>query len=284
MLSDRTLSVGPVNLPLWLLGVLAALVVAAVLQRTLWKRSKPVWSITNDALLSALLAGIVVWKLTPLLTRFEEIAAAPARLLYYAGGTPGLVAGVLAASVVGGLSVWRRLSAAEDQERPGVGAVLAHLAVPLVAAGVGYLAFALVPTPGTPLAELPGYDYLPGYEEQIDSGLPTVVTVWATWCGPCTAQMPEVDRFYDRHGEEVNLVALNLTATEGSLDTVRAYLEESSLGFPVALDADGSVAAALEVRSTPTTVVFDARGVERVRRVGAVNADWLSRRVLPFGR
>ena len=284
MLSDRTLPLGPVNLPLWLIGVAAALLVAAALQRTVWKRGKPVWSITNDALVSALLAGIVVWKLTPLLTRFAEVAAAPTRLIYYPGGTPGLLAGLLVAAAVALVSVARRVRAMDDEERPATRRLLAHAAVPLVAAGVGYLAFALVPSSGSSLAELPGYDYLPGHEAQIDPSLPTVITVWATWCGPCTAQMPEVDRFHDRHRDEVNLVALNLTATESSLDTIRGYLDESSLGFPVALDPHGAVAAALEVRSTPTTVVFDRRGVERARRVGAVNADWLSRRVLPFGR
>ncbi|MFW5788352.1 MAG: TlpA family protein disulfide reductase [Spirochaetota bacterium] len=284
MLSDRTLPVGPVNLPLWLIGVAAALLVAAVLQRTVWRRSKPVWSITNDALVSATAAGIVVWKLTPLLTRFGEIAAAPARLIHYPGGTAGLVAGVLVAVAVALTSLARRRRAMDDEERPAIRRLLAHAAVPLVAAGGGYLALVLVPSPGSTLADLPAYDYLPGYEAQIDPSLPTVVTVWATWCGPCTAQMPEVDRFHERHRDEVNLVAVNLTATEGSLDAIRGYLDESSLGFPVALDVHGAVAAALEVRSTPTTVVFDERGIERARRVGAVNADWLSRRILPFGR
>lgn len=284
MLSARTLPLGPVNLPVWLIGVAVSLLIAVVLQRTVLRRDRPVWTITNDALLNAVLAGIVVWKLAPLLTRFEEIAAAPARLLYYPGGTPGLVAGALVAAGVALASVVRRVRATEEGERPAPRRLLAHAALPLVAAGVGYLALAIVPAAGSSLEELPAFEYLPGYETEVDAQRPTVITVWATWCGPCTAQMPEVDRFHDRYGEEVNLVALNLTATEGSLDAIHDYLEASSLDFPVGLDERGAVAVALGVRSTPTTVVFDRRGVERARRVGAVNADWLSRRVLPFGR
>ncbi|MFW5742366.1 MAG: TlpA family protein disulfide reductase [Spirochaetota bacterium] len=284
MLSDRNLALGPLNLPVWLIAVLAALLVAVVLQRTVLRRWKPCWSIANDALQGALLAGIVVWKLTPLLSRFDEIVAAPSRLLYYPGGTPGLVAGVVVAAGVGLLIAVRRVRASEGDERPAPRALLLHAAMPVLAAAVGYLVVALIPAAGTSLDALPDYGYLPGYDGRIEPGRPTVVTVWATWCGPCTAQMPEFDRFHERRGGEVNLIALNLTRTESSLETVRAYLEESSLDVPVALDLDGSVSAALGVRSTPTTVVFDARGVERVRRTGAVNADWLSRRILPFGR
>ncbi|MFW5685345.1 MAG: TlpA family protein disulfide reductase [Spirochaetota bacterium] len=52
----------------------------------------------------------------------------------------------------------------------------------------------------------------------------------------------------------------------------------------MALDERGTLGRSLEVRSTPTTVVFDGAGREVARRSGAVNAEWLTRRVLPLVR
>jgi thiol-disulfide isomerase/thioredoxin len=284
MLVDETISLGPVSLPVWILGLLGGILVAFFLQRTVLRHQRPAWTVTNDALLNGVLAGFATWKLTPLLTRFDEIRDAPSRLLYYAGGTAGVVAGALIAVAVALVVIVRRLAKADTADRPRPAALALNATLVLLVGGLAYLSLATIPTDGTRLSELPAYDYLPGYAATFDPSLPTVVTVWATWCGPCTAQMPEFDRFFADHGEDANVVALNLTVSEESLAVIEDYLVESSHSFPVALDRDGRIAAIMDVGSTPTTVVFDSAGRERARRVGAVNADWLARRVLPLGR
>ena len=213
----------------------------------------------------------------PLITRFAEIRELPSRLLYYPGGNTGLVAGLVVGLGITGYGLIRR-------DVPRNLRTLFHLAMPPVAAGAAMLVFALVPVEHERFTSIEEFEYLPGYELSMKGDRPSVVTAWATWCGPCTAQMPEVERFYRDQGSSVNLVALNLTRTERSTEVVHEYLETSALTFPVALDRSGRIAAALEIVSTPTTIVFDAQGRERARRAGAVNADWLARRVLPFGR
>lgn len=276
MLADEAVSIGPLNVPVWMLAIAGALVVVAVLQRTVWRERRDEWKAANDLLATALVIAMVVWKLTPLATRFPEIREQPGRLLYYPGGVLGALAGVAAALPY----VVLRLRAAARPRRP----LLVQAAIPLVAAVVAAGVTMLVPTGNELAFDVADFDYLDGYAGAFDTEAPTVITAWATWCGPCTAQMPEVERFYREYGSRVNLVALNLTSTERSENVVRAYLSAGELTFPVALDRDGRVAPALAVRATPTTIVVDPDGRERARRTGAVNRDWLVRRVLPHLR
>lgn len=276
-LADQLLRIGPLNIPVWLVAGVVGLGIVAVLQRTVWRDERDAWSAANDVALSGVLFGFLVWKLTPLVTRFDQIVEAPSRLLYYPGGTPGMVAGLIVGVAVGAFMHLRRGA-------DGVIRVRIHLAVLVLGSAVGIGVAAVVPAGGERSPVLPELTWLSGYEQTMDASKPTVVTAWATWCGPCTAQMPEIERFYLDHGAEVNLVTLNLTATEPSVDTVRAYLTDSGHRFPVALDPTGRVVEALDITATPTTVVFDAEGRQRVRRVGAVNADWFARRVLPLRR
>ncbi|MFW5690106.1 MAG: hypothetical protein ACOC1U_11095, partial [Spirochaetota bacterium] len=105
--AETVLRLGPFNVPLWLVGVLVGLGLTVLVQRTLLRAYRRVWSAANDTLSNAVIVGFLVWKLTPLVTRFDEIAAAPARLLYYPGGTVGLVSGVAAGALVGLLSLVR---------------------------------------------------------------------------------------------------------------------------------------------------------------------------------
>lgn len=276
-LADQLLRIGPLNIPVWLVAGAVGLAIVAVVQRTVWRSDRDSWSAANDVALSGGLAGFVVWKLTPLVTRFDQIAEAPSRLLYYPGGTPGIVAGFVIGVAVATFVHLRR--GTERARR-----TLIHVAVLVLSAAVAIGVASVVPARGDGSDAVPEFTWLSGYEQTMDASKPTVVTAWATWCGPCTAQMPEIERFYLDHGAEVNLVTLNLTATEPSVDAVRSYLEGSGHRFPVALDSSGRAVEALGINATPTTVVFDASGRERVRRVGAVNADWFARRVLPLRR
>ncbi len=276
-LADQLLRIGPLNIPVWLVAGAMGLAIVGILQRTIWRTHRDSWAAANDIALSGVLAGFTVWKLTPLVTRFDQIAEAPSRLLYYPGGTPGIVAGLIIGVAVGAFVHLRR----GDGRARGV---QVHTAIIVLGAALGFGIASIVPAGDDGQDAVPEFTWLPGYEQSIDASKPTVVTAWATWCGPCTAQMPEIERFSLDHGADVNIVTLNLTATEPSVEAVRAYLEGSGHRFPVALDSSGRVVEALGISATPTTVVFDAAGRERVRRVGAVNADWFARRVLPLRR
>ncbi|MDT8902023.1 TlpA family protein disulfide reductase [Anaeroselena agilis] len=99
-------------------------------------------------------------------------------------------------------------------------------------------------------------------------GKVTVLNFWATWCPPCRAEMPELDKFAAAN-PAVAFYAVNL---EEPASKVAAFLGERGLSLPGLLDAGGDAARAYRIRSIPTTVVVDRDGIIRYRKSGPVTA------------
>ena len=87
-----------------------------------------------------------------------------------------------------------------------------------------------------------------------------VINFWATWCPPCIAEMPAIQRMYDALRRE-GLDVLAVNAGE-SAEEIRRFLEDFDppLTFPVLLDRDGETFARWRVRGLPQTFVIDASG------------------------
>lgn len=112
-------------------------------------------------------------------------------------------------------------------------------------------------------------------------GKVSVVTFWATWCGACVSELPELDALARRHAadDRVQLVAVNregagLTLAQ-TIGLVRRFARERNLeALPFAVD-DGTMARAFRVGPIPHTIVFDDRGVVRHVHQGRVSASTL---------
>lgn len=91
-------------------------------------------------------------------------------------------------------------------------------------------------------------------------GRVVVLNFWATWCPPCIAEMPAIQRMYDALRQE-GLDVLAVNAGE-SAEEIRRFLEDFDppLTFPVLLDRDGETFAQWRVRGLPQTFVVDASG------------------------
>jgi thiol-disulfide isomerase/thioredoxin len=99
-----------------------------------------------------------------------------------------------------------------------------------------------------------------------------VLNFFATWCGPCREEMPELSRFAKELGDD-RLLLLGIDVEEDR-EVVQAFLEEVPVSFPVALDEHGRVAAKYGVESYPTTVLIGLDGRIALYQVGAIsNAD-----------
>ncbi|MEE9191149.1 MAG: TlpA disulfide reductase family protein [Candidatus Aerophobetes bacterium] len=93
---------------------------------------------------------------------------------------------------------------------------------------------------------------------------------WATWCGPCRAEMPSMQRLWEEFKEE-DFVILAINIQEES-KLVSSFMNERGLSFPVLLDEKGKVARTYGVRGIPTTFFLNPEGEIIGKAVGA--RDW----------
>ncbi|GAB3988378.1 hypothetical protein GCM10028771_00970 [Nocardioides marmoraquaticus] len=70
---------------------------------------------------------------------------------------------------------------------------------------------------------------------------PVVVNLWASWCGPCKAELPIYADFAERHGDRVAVVGVDYEET--SVDAARALAERSGVTYPLYADPDGELRA-----------------------------------------
>lgn len=110
-------------------------------------------------------------------------------------------------------------------------------------------------------------------------GRPVILNFWATWCGPCAVEMPELQRLQDTFGDALTVVGVN---TGESRAIVQAWADDRDVTFPLVLDTSNRVAAAYQLRGQPTTFVLDADGRIVDILYGPSSFTDLSRRVEPL--
>lgn len=89
---------------------------------------------------------------------------------------------------------------------------------------------------------------------------------WGTWCPPCRAEMPDIQKLYeefDQEGEDA-LVILGVAATnlgkEKSEDGIKTFLEENGYTYPVLMDTEAGLFQTYGITSFPTTIMIDRDG------------------------
>jgi thiol-disulfide isomerase/thioredoxin len=97
-------------------------------------------------------------------------------------------------------------------------------------------------------------------------GKVTLVNLWATWCGPCKAELPYLQKLFDKVHErqDVQVVTLN---TDDNPGLILPFLHETKYTFPV-LPAPGYVNKLVPELSIPRNWIVDADGVLRLEHVG----------------
>jgi peroxiredoxin len=103
----------------------------------------------------------------------------------------------------------------------------------------------------------------PNLRLQEQRGQVVLVNFWATWCGPCRQEMPQLNKLYDKYrAAGFVLLGINVDDNAGHASDVAQKL---GLRFPVLLDSDKAVSRLYDLSTMPTTVLIDREG--RVRHV-----------------
>jgi peroxiredoxin len=102
-------------------------------------------------------------------------------------------------------------------------------------------------------------------------GKRVMVNFWATWCPPCQAEMPDMEKFYQ--SKDVVILAVNLTQTEPNTQQVQDFVNDFNLTFPILLDKKIKVATTYQIRPIPTSFMMDSNGIIQHKAFGPMTYD-----------
>ncbi len=130
----------------------------------------------------------------------------------------------------------------------------------------------LEPVPATPGADALGIKDLAGQIHQLEDyrGRVVLVNFWATWCPPCVAEMPSLQRLYTSLTDQP-FALLAVSMGEGERK-IRHFKTTNSIDFPLLLDASSDLSQRWGVDFLPTSYLIDAKGRLRYKAYGEV--DW----------
>ncbi|HBY95008.1 MAG: TlpA family protein disulfide reductase [Ardenticatenaceae bacterium] len=97
-------------------------------------------------------------------------------------------------------------------------------------------------------------------------GRPYVLSFWASWCGPCREELPEMQRLA---GEFASKGVVVILINDGeSIDQAQGYLRERGLTLPCILDRTSQLGRRYRVRALPTTIMVASDGRTTARMEG----------------
>src|SRR5216110_2889112 len=122
-------------------------------------------------------------------------------------------------------------------------------------------------------AKMPGYHakLLDGsaFDLTAQRGNVVFLNLWATWCGPCRFEIPELEKMHAKYAAR-GFEVVGVSVDEGGADAVTPFVKEQTIGYPIVLDPSGKIANILQTTVLPTSVLIDRNGKIVWRRIGAL--------------
>lgn len=124
-----------------------------------------------------------------------------------------------------------------------------------------------------PARPVPDEQLVPTSVEELEGmivglrGTPVVVNIWASWCAPCRAEMPLLERAAREYEGEVVVLGVDSRDAVGPAED---FLEDVGVTYPNVFDESGAIRRALDLRGFPTTYFFDRDGELVASVVGGI--------------
>jgi len=135
-----------------------------------------------------------------------------------------------------------------------------------------------------PSFELPLYErYQAEYGPTLDLAealgtRPVIVNFWASWCGPCYIEAPELQAAWQRHGERVLFVGVQ-TQDRGKRAEGRAFIDRFDLGFPNVIDDASTASIDFGLFGVPETFFIRSDGTLMYKHTGSVDTPLLEQKI-----
>lgn len=107
-------------------------------------------------------------------------------------------------------------------------------------------------------------------------GKPVVINFWASWCPPCTNELPYFERLAQEYGDRVTIVTVDWNEDPG---IAQAYLRNHDINLPLVPDRQSEIYRAYSLSEVPDTLVLDAQGNVTYVSVGELSWDELDNAV-----
>lgn len=100
-------------------------------------------------------------------------------------------------------------------------------------------------------------------------GKVVLINFWATWCGPCRHEIPDLAGLYRQYHDQ-GFEILGIALDKQGKEIVKPFVEKSQIIYPVLIGND-TISMAYSIKSIPTTLVLDRQGNIYKQLVGAQN-------------
>ncbi|WP_281886080.1 TlpA family protein disulfide reductase [Paenibacillus sp. YYML68] len=161
--------------------------------------------------------------------------------------------GAVVVLFIGGVLQWQHVKERSSEEAASVWQPAA-----LQQSAVAHQSGGQKLTKGAPVYELEGLDgrsYTIGGKRD----KPLIVNFWASWCGPCHEEAPDLSYIYEKYGDKLDLYAVNTTKAD-QMNSVYSFVSKHKVKFPVLLDRSGTAADGYRLVFVPTSFLIDKEG------------------------
>lgn len=99
-----------------------------------------------------------------------------------------------------------------------------------------------------------------------------LLNLWATWCGPCRFEIPELQKMHAEYGPK-GFEVIGVSVDEGGVESIKQFVTENKMTYPIVVDPEGKLANLFQTSVLPTTALIDRNGRIVWKHYGLIQAN-----------